>query len=445
MTGPILRHQSDVGNQTPMPTDRTDDTSVVATSTAETVAWLYSNSGVWASGTGQAAGTIVTYKTTYTGILNSANATLGHSGDTSLSFAVATRASQIVGVPESVFSQIQHLSVADQVVEMTKWLDTAGDYAIDHRRGQIWCNSKDTVANDAVTYDYATPLSGGGAGDKVDLIKVAGTATSVNKGDSDAGTQRVVLANDSPGGSGGGSAGGGNNTYSTEGQDFTATVTDATNNIVLSVDSVGGVLLTEAHFANAILKVYDASATTTKTITLNNFTWTSATKTLNTANCTGAFLFATADKASLTLVGPPRTEDTGAQAQKTVEQTPLYLRYIPDTIVNTTNVATGTKYYLSMAGYSDLAFSGTIIDAAHTTSIQVWGTCVPGSTTATDYVQIYFRDEEANSNVNSISVTSGTKYFLCSYEGIGKITDVYFLVTTADPSNTIYINTKRKY
>jgi len=38
---------------------------------------------------------------------------------------------------------------------------------------------KATAANDAVTYVYATTLSGGGTGDKVDIIKVGGTATLI--------------------------------------------------------------------------------------------------------------------------------------------------------------------------------------------------------------------------------------------------------------------------
>jgi hypothetical protein len=186
----LLEHQSGVSNQSPMLTDRGDDTSVVSTSTSETVVWLYDSSG-WTAASGQAAGTIVTYKTTYTGILNSVNATLGHSADTSLSFGAATRAAQIVNVPESVFSAMQKLSVSNQVTEITKWLTTAGDYAIDHRRGQVWCNSKATVANDAITYDYLTPLTGGGAGDKIDLIKVGGVSVPVDDAAFTAGTTPV--------------------------------------------------------------------------------------------------------------------------------------------------------------------------------------------------------------------------------------------------------------
>jgi hypothetical protein len=150
----ILRHQSDIGNQTPMPTERLDETSVVNTSTSETVVWMYSNSGTWAAAAAQAAGTICTFQTKFKNIQNSINTTVGHSQDTSLSFAAATRASTLVDVPEDVFYKMQEMSVANQVIEIAKWLDTAGDYAIDHRRGQLWLKSLATVANDAVTYDY---------------------------------------------------------------------------------------------------------------------------------------------------------------------------------------------------------------------------------------------------------------------------------------------------
>ncbi|MFZ6015024.1 MAG: hypothetical protein ACOYUZ_01575 [Patescibacteria group bacterium] len=155
------------------------------------------------------------------------------------------------------------------------------------------------------------------------------------------------------GGGGGSSAGGGNNTYSTEQGDFTATVTDATTNIVLSVDSIGGQSITEANFANAILKVWDASTEEMITITLDDFTWTSGTKTLAVANCTGAFTFATADVVSLTLVGPDKQRDTVADAIKTVEQSPEWAHYISDTFVltNVPNATPDETTIINMEGY----------------------------------------------------------------------------------------------
>lgn len=68
------------------------------------------------------------------------------------------------------------MSYADKMTYIATWLDTNGDYAIDHRRGQVWLLTKADPTNDAATYEYATPLSGGGAGDKVDVIKLGGVA-----------------------------------------------------------------------------------------------------------------------------------------------------------------------------------------------------------------------------------------------------------------------------
>jgi len=174
------QHQSDVDGITPMPTDRVDDTSVVNDASAEAVVWFYSNSGVWAAASGQAAGTMCYSNLVYTGITNSGGSSTGHYGDTSLSFAAATRASTLKYVPEEAFSKMEKMSVADKVAYVATWLTTNGDYAIDHRRGAVWLLIKADPTNDAATYKYQTPLTGGGAGDKVDLIKVGGQATPVD-------------------------------------------------------------------------------------------------------------------------------------------------------------------------------------------------------------------------------------------------------------------------
>lgn len=54
--------------------------------------------------------------------------------------------------------------------------------------------SKATVANDAATYKYATPLTGGGTGDKVDLIKIGGVSVIADDGVFTAGTSTGIVA-----------------------------------------------------------------------------------------------------------------------------------------------------------------------------------------------------------------------------------------------------------
>lgn len=179
----LLKNQAEVSGQTPMPVERVDDTSTVNTSSAETVVWYFISSGAYAAAVGEAAGTIVTAKLTYTGVTNSMGTALGTFNDTSLSFAAATRAETLVTVQEDLLSKMLLMSPTDQIATITTYLATAGDYIVDHRRGQIWLKSKATVANDSATYKYSATLSGGGAGDKVDVIKVGGSTTPASATD----------------------------------------------------------------------------------------------------------------------------------------------------------------------------------------------------------------------------------------------------------------------
>jgi hypothetical protein len=174
--------------------------------------------------------------------------------------------------------------------------------------------------------------------------------------------------------SGSSSAGGGNNTYSTEQGDFSATVTDSTYNIVLSTDTIGGQTITEANFANGILKVMDVSASPKefKTITLDKFTWNSSTKTLDVTNCTGAFLFGTGDIVSLTLTGADKIRDAATDSQKTSLIRDVSDQYGNETLIDTTNVAAGTNYYPSSSGlqmdnYSSITIQGKTSGGVTTT------------------------------------------------------------------------------
>ena len=150
-------------------------------------------------------------------------------------------------------------------------------------------------------------------------------------------------------------AGGG--VYSTEQGDFTATITNATNNIVLSTDSLGGTTLTAAHFANGILKVIKTSDNSVVTIAMDDIDWTSATKTLDTSGCTNAFTFATGDIVSLTLLSSRIQDNRGADAKKGIEQAPIYTHNIGDTLAEVTNETNATNnYYLDVTGYDQAYF-----------------------------------------------------------------------------------------
>jgi len=155
----LLRGQADVSPQVPMPVDRVDDASITVSIAAEVVTWLYVNSGAWASATGQAAGTIVLGNLAYRGVLNATKGAIGSFNTTSVVLAAATRFNSRVSIPEAVLSELQVLSPVDQKAKVSLYLTTNGQYAIDHRRGQIWGIAKDTVADDTMAYSYASPMS----------------------------------------------------------------------------------------------------------------------------------------------------------------------------------------------------------------------------------------------------------------------------------------------
>ena len=175
----LLRGQAAVGPVTPMPIDSMDDTSTVTSVSGETVVWYYVTAGAYAAASGQTAGTIVTAKLKYTGVLNSMNSAVGSYNDTSVSFAVATRASTLVSVPDDIIAGMAYMSPADQIKTVTPYLGAAssGSYAIDHRRGQIWLNSKATVANDSASYAVMAVVTGGsGPTANVNVNQVGTTA-----------------------------------------------------------------------------------------------------------------------------------------------------------------------------------------------------------------------------------------------------------------------------
>lgn len=154
----LLNGQTHIDAITPMPATLMDAASTVTPVSGETITWFYSNSGIWASATGQAANTIVWGKTAYNKITNTAKTAIGGNNDTSVSFGAATRAAQRVNVPVSVFTSMLRLSPADQITAITKYLTTTGDYAVDHVAGQVWLKSKATVANDSISYSYRTAI-----------------------------------------------------------------------------------------------------------------------------------------------------------------------------------------------------------------------------------------------------------------------------------------------
>jgi len=341
------------------------------TITGEVVQLYYSNSGVRTVDADQVAGVAVEGKLAYSKVLNAAGSMLGTKNDSSLSFTSTAFTSQVtfesLGITRQQLEATDSMTFAKRLSTLTSGM-TNGQYAVDHRTGTVYgVKADNSTSLTAVTYKVLTGV------------------TSINP------SQLGLI--------GGGGAGGGNNTYSTEQGDFTATVTNGTTNIVLSVDSVGGAAITAANFANGVLKVWDASTEQMVKITLDDFTWTAATKTLAVANCTGAFTFATADVVSLTLIGPDKSLDKLTDSTKTTLTRDETDQFVGETLAALTNIATNTTGYLyfTMDGYRYFTLQCETSGATptDTLTLTVEATCqddgtVPASCTYQDVTNAWF-------------------------------------------------------
>lgn len=124
-------------------------------------------------------------------------------------------------------------------------------------------------------------------------------------------------------------------------------------------------------------------------------------------------------------------------------------KYVQDSLVDTTNVAAGTTYYPSsdstglMDGYRSFSLSGKLVDANGTITVSVLASNEEDSTSVlSDAVTIYGYDTANNTLVNSISVTSDTKYFNWHFDDLNNSNVIVKLVTSTS-DNTITLKSRR--
>jgi len=406
----LLKDQGDVCGVTPMPTDRVDDTSRVATATSETVTWLYLSSGAYASATAQAAGTIVTGKLDYDGVTNSMGSNLGTHLDTSLSWGAATRLDSLATVPDDVLSKMAFMSPTDQIATITPYLTTNGEYIIDHRRGQIWAMPKATVADDAATYTYKVPLSTG-SGSTVDITMVGGQSVATDDAAMVASPKFLPI---------GGEYRASATTYSDG--DATILQTDVNGKLLCSLSSdieIGAVELKDGTTdARQAVKVDNATAGATPTVALTGGIYKDALDTyadndatpnhhdvngqlLTTVNgLAGSVAHDAADAGNPVKIGgyAASSQRTAAAAadrvdaiftlngqlvtapytwatnsDRTEEIDPLSQHYVNETLLDLTNIATNTTGYgyVDMNGFSGLSIQGETSGATPTDVLTV--------------------------------------------------------------------------
>jgi hypothetical protein len=133
---------------------------------------------------------------------------------------------------------------------------------------------------------------------------------------------------------------------------------------------------------------------------------------------------------------------------KTSEQNPLNHEYVEASIVDTTNVATGT-YYPAATGmpfgaYKNLSITGKLIDGAAETTTLTVEAMNDEDTAAGDWIQIYGYDTKNNATINSVSATNETKTFAWDFD-IFNYRHIRFLITATAATNTVIIKLRRAY
>lgn len=243
---------------------------------------------------------------------------------------------------------------------------------------------------------------------------------------------------------GGGSSAGGDTLYETTANEFTASITDSSNNVVLSVDSLRGQSITEAMISGGSLSVQKVSDGKWYTITLDDFTWTAATKTIDTSDCSGAFVFATGDVVNISIKGPDKTLVQVQSAKQDIRVNPEWDRFATESREDSTNLSASTHDYLvSLDTFRDLVLSGKLIDADGTLTLKVYFTNDEDTATA-DWIQGYGYDDKNKTYVNSFTITNGTLTYGISFNNaLYKHAKIELVASGA--TNTVIIKQKLIY
>lgn len=157
--------------------------------------------------------------------------------------------------------------------------------------------------------------------------------------------------------------------------------------------------------------------------------------------------FTAGDVYEVGINGPTKSYDSSTDTIKISDITPECSKYVPDVIVNTTNLAATTHYFPSSTGmemgpFNNLSIGGELIDADGNITLSVEVANNADASTAV-WHQVYGYDLVNNTTVNQQAVASGTTSYFMDFEGLN-VTHVRFKVICSGATNTVKIMSRRK-
>lgn len=378
---------------------------------------------------GEAAGTVVYAKLAKAPVLNLLGDTVGeYNPDSNFATSIVFTTGVLDSTKEIGFVDSGDL---DKRLELTAAIVAAADdgaWACNYLTGLMVIKKKSAATSQTIT-SYKIIEESSSA---MNIAQFGGGAVTLGQKTS-AASIPVVLPSDAAANSG--SASSGDATYMSP-SDFTAVYASGTTLTLTGLSFIP----TTGQFMS-VKRQDTTGVSVTYTPDVKAFSYNSTTGVLTV---TGAAFTAT-DVFVVTVIGPTKTLDTSTDAKRTSPIRDLSDQYVVEEVVNTTNVATGTYYYGVMDGYEDLSACGTLIDGAGETTTLSLEVSNVGGATAADWMQVYFRDDKNNTNVNSVSATNETKYFAISAPGLGSFKEFRWVITTSASTNTVKLTQKRKF
>lgn len=195
--------------------------------------------------------------------------------------------------------------------------------------------------------------------------------------------------------------------------------------------------------SSQFLSVVRTTSAGVSTIYNDGFSYNSSTKVLTV---TGAAFTAT-DVFKVFVLGQMKGYNEGEAAYRNGEISPLDEHYLPQSLVDTTNLAVATHYFPGATGglvgayNSIITWTGKLTDADETLTLTLEVTN-DEDTAAADWKAIQFTDKNTGSLVSSITITNGTATFAISAE---KMTFSYYriVVVAGGATNTVIVKEKR--
>lgn len=159
----LLKWLSNVSPFRGLPVDDKKTSGTSSSTSTETVQLYYNNSGTLTSDAGQAAGTVVVGKLSYSNVRNKLGAALGKYGDSSLSFT-STALTTEVGIETITPSFLEGLDESSWSVRMDAIGAklSNGQYFVDYAMGIIYGKKTSTTTTlTSTTYTYGASVGGG--------------------------------------------------------------------------------------------------------------------------------------------------------------------------------------------------------------------------------------------------------------------------------------------